>query len=203
MASADLPDNPRDLWDAEAQAFDDAPDHGLRDPQVRRAWAELLLPLVGTTGRRVADLGCGTGTLSMLLATEGGHVVTGVDFSPEMVRRANEKAAGVVPKPTFIEADAATPPFDAGTFDVVLSRHVLWAMPEPAVALQNWLDLLTPTGVLILVEGRWHTGVGLSADDCVALVRTLREDVELRVLDDPAYWGGPISDERYLVVSTL
>jgi 2-polyprenyl-3-methyl-5-hydroxy-6-metoxy-1,4-benzoquinol methylase len=61
-------DESRSLWDREALTFDDAADHGLRDPTIRRAWADLLLPLAGDPGRRVADLGCGTGTLSVLLA---------------------------------------------------------------------------------------------------------------------------------------
>ncbi|BDV32324.1 hypothetical protein Microterr_29840 [Microbacterium terricola] len=195
-------DDPRTLWDAEAETFDDAPDHGLLDPDIRRAWAHLLLPLIGGRGRRIADLGCGTGTLSVLLATEGGHLVTGVDFSPEMVRRAREKASDTAPEPEFIVGDAADPPLPLGGFDVVLSRHVLWAMPDPATALQTWLDLLTPTGILILVEGQWHTGVGLSAEECFALVSASRKNVEIRMFDDPAYWGGPVSDERYLIVST-
>jgi 2-polyprenyl-3-methyl-5-hydroxy-6-metoxy-1,4-benzoquinol methylase len=73
-----MTDDPRTLWDAEAEAFDEAADHGLRDPEVRRAWAELLLPLLDRPGLHVADLGCGTGTLSLLLAAGGGHLVTGV-----------------------------------------------------------------------------------------------------------------------------
>lgn len=191
----------RSLWDAEAEAFDDAADHGLRDPAVRRAWANLLLPLIDGRGLQVADLGCGTGTLSILLASEGGHFVSGVDFSAEMIRRAREKGDRILPKPEFTVADAADPPFTAGSFDVVLSRHVLWAMPDPAVALRNWIELLTPTGMLILIEGRWNTGVGLTADECVRIVSDLRNDVDLHVLDDPSYWGGPTSDERYLIVS--
>ena len=75
-------------------------------------------------------------------------------------------------------------------------------MPDPAAALQNWLGLLTPTGVLVLVEGRWHTGVGLSAEECFTLVSASRRNVELRMLDSPAFWGGPTSDERYLIVSS-
>ncbi len=138
----------------------------------------------------------------MLLAAEGGHFVSGVDFSPEMVRRARAKSVDTVPEPVFVDGDAANPPLEAGVFDVVLSRHVLWAMPDPAAALQKWIELLTPSGILILVEGRWHTGVGLSADACTRLVRARGRTVEVRMLDDPAYWGGPISDERYLIVSS-
>lgn len=196
-----MTEDARSLWDAEAETFDDAADHGLRDPDVRRAWADLLLPVMGGRGRMVADLGCGTGTLSLLLAAEGGHVVSGVDFSAEMIRRARKKGHRTIPKPSFIVADAADPPLQAGAFDVALSRHVLWAMPDPATALQNWIELLTPTGLLILIEGRWSTGVGLTAAESVSLVSELRNDVELRLLNDPSYWGGPTSDERYLIVS--
>ena len=191
----------RSMWDAEAGDFDEAADHGLRDPEVRRAWADLLLPLIDGRGRRVADLGCGTGTLSLLLAEEGGHFVSGVDFSSEMIHRAREKTKGTSPEPVFIVADAAEPPLTAGSFDVVLARHVLWAMPDPAAALERWIELLGPDGVLILVEGRWQTGVGLTADECFRLVSHRREDAQIRMLDDPAYWGGPTADERYLVVS--
>ena len=191
----------RALWDAEAETFDDAADHGLRDPAVRRAWADLLLPLVDGHGRRIADLGCGTGTLSVLLAAEGGHSVSGIDVSPEMVRRAREKSSGVFPQPVFTVADAAQPPLPARSFDVVLSRHVLWAMPDPAAALQNWIELLTPTGALLLVEGRWNTGAGLAADRCLQLVSRRRDDAQLQMLNDPTLWGGPTTDERYLIVS--
>ena len=70
-----MTEDARSLWDAEAETFDDAADHGLSDPDVRRAWVNLLLPLIDGRGLQVADLGCGTGTLSLLLASEGGHSV--------------------------------------------------------------------------------------------------------------------------------
>lgn len=196
-----MPDDMRALWNREAETFDEAPDHGLRDPVVRRAWADLLLPMIGSPGRRVADLGCGTGTLSTLLAVEGQHLVHGVDFAPEMVRRARVKTAQVDPRPVFTVADAAAPPLPSATFDAVLCRHVLWAMPDPSAALARWSELLVPDGVLILVEGLWSNGVGLPASECVRLVKEVRSDVELRLLDDAVYWGGPTNDERYVIRS--
>lgn len=80
------------LWDREAASFDEAPDHGLRDPATRHAWQQLVLPLIGDPPQMIADLGCGTGSLSVLLA-EAGHHVYGVDFSPEMLCIANHKSA--------------------------------------------------------------------------------------------------------------
>jgi SAM-dependent methyltransferase len=84
---------------------------------------------------------------------------------------------------------------------VVLGRHVLWAMPHPEAALREWMRLLRPDGLLLLVEGRWSTGGGLTAAETEELVRRYRGAVTVEPLDDPALWGGPITDERYLLIS--
>lgn len=190
----------RELWDAEAEGYDEPADHGLRDPAVREAWRSLLVRVVGDAPRDVADLGCGTGSLAVLLAGEG-HRVTGIDLSPAMLAQARAKAQAIEPRPVLLEADVSAPPLPPRSFDVVLSRHVLWAMPDPADALERWLALLRPGGRLVLIEGRWSTGAGLAASACVELVQARRERVELTRLTDPALWGRPIDDERYLLVS--
>jgi hypothetical protein len=77
---------------------------------------------------------------------------------------------------------------------------VLWALPDPAAALARWVDLMTPTGRLLLIEGSWSTGTGLTSDQSVALVEEAGLDATLRPLEDPAYWGKRIDDERYVVV---
>ena len=146
---------------------------------------------------RVADLGCGTGTLSLLLAEEG-YAVTGVDFSPAMVERARAKAGHVA---AFHVGDAAEPPLEPASYDVVLSRHVLWALPDPAAALERWIGLLAPGGRLVLVEGRWSTGGGLTSGQTLDLVRAAGREARLRPMPEPVFWGREIDDERYLVVS--
>jgi SAM-dependent methyltransferase len=203
--------DPIELWDAEAATFDEAADHGLRDPAVRAAWRNLLLSVLPSAPARIADLGCGTGTLTLLLAAEG-YDVDGVDFSPEMIRLAREKPpAGRV---TFTQADADDPPLEPGAYDVVLCRHVLWAMPDPAATLRRWLGLLTSGGRLVLVEGSWSTGAlrdgrraassgttGLTSARTVELVESTGREAELTMLPAAAYWGREVDDERYLVVS--
>jgi ubiquinone/menaquinone biosynthesis C-methylase UbiE len=188
-----------ELWDAEAATFDDEPDHGLRDPATRAAWLELLTGHLPAPPARIADLGCGTGTLSVLLA-DAGHRVDGVDFSPEMVARARDKAAGR-DGATFTVADAGDPPLEAGAYDVVLCRHVLWALPDREAVLDRWLRLLTDGGTVVLVEGSWSTGAGLAAAETEALLRAAGRAPTTHRLEDPVYWGGPITDERYLVVA--
>jgi 2-polyprenyl-3-methyl-5-hydroxy-6-metoxy-1,4-benzoquinol methylase len=190
----------REEWDGEAATFDDEPDHGLRDPSVRAAWRELLLSCLPAAPARVADLGCGSGSLSVLLAEEG-YDVSGLDLSDEMLTVARAKAEGAGVDVVFTQGDAASPDLEPGTFDAVLCRHVLWALPDPSAALARWVGLLRPGGRLVLVEGRWHTGGGLPARRTEELVREHRAEVTVRQLPEPVYWGRQIDDERYLVVS--
>ena len=189
-----------EYWDDEAERFDEQPDHGLRDPSVRAAWAGLLLPLMPCAAARVADLGCGTGSVSLLLA-EAGHRVRGLDISPAMVGKARLKLAASGYEADITVGDAATPPWPPASFDVVMTRHVLWAMDDPDAALGRWLTLLAPGGVLLLVEGLWWTGGGMGAGEVTDLVLRHRAEAEVVVLDDPAFWGGPVQDERFAVVS--
>ncbi len=150
----------RQYWDAAAASFDDEPDHGLRDPQVLQAWTELLRGWMPEDRADVLDAGCGTGSLSLVLAGLG-HAVTGIDFSAAMIERAEAKAVDLANRPQFRLMDAATPDFPHASFDVVVSRHVLWALPEPERVLGRWIHLLRPGGRLILIEGFWSTGSGL------------------------------------------
>lgn len=191
----------RSYWDSQAGSFDAEADHGLLDPAVRQAWAKLLLPLMPGAGCDVADLGCGTGSLSLLLG-EAGHQVWGLDVSGQMVARARTKLAAAGVSAEFAVGDASVPPRARGSVDVVLARHVLWALPDPSSALARWAGLLREPGIMILVEGLWGTGAGISADHCLDLVRAHRRSATLTVLNDPALWGREISDERYLIVST-
>src|SRR6185503_11553456 len=50
------------LWDGAAAGFDEAADHGLRDPAVRAAWRALLANLLPPAPAAVLDMGCGTGS---------------------------------------------------------------------------------------------------------------------------------------------
>jgi len=190
----------REDWDREADTFDDDPDHGLRDPVVRAAWDALLAPLLPQAPATVLDLGCGTGSLSVLLA-ERGYDVTGVDLSPRMIERARSKVAAHQVSVRLLVGDASDARGVATANQVVLARHLLWALPDPAAALDRWRTLLAPGGTLVLVEGLWGTGAGLPSADVLALVQARFRDARLRMLTDPALWGRAITDERYLVTA--
>ena len=200
MPAPDLSDVVR-FWDAAASAFDDEPDHGLRDPGTRAAWASRLAGWLPTGPWDVLDLGCGTGSLTALLA-QAGHRVTGTDLSPEMIERARTKLDAAGLRATFLVGDAADPPGDP--VDVVLARHLVWALPDPRAALARWVSLVRPGGALVLVEGRWSTDVGITAGELAAMVGPLVSGLRVESLSaDEALWGGPVRDERYALVARL
>jgi SAM-dependent methyltransferase len=180
-------------WDAAADSFDEEPDHGLHDPVVRSAWARRMETWLPTARSAVLDLGCGTGSLSLLVACQG-HRVTAVDRSPRMVEQARAKLAGTGTE--VLVGDAAHPPVGTQRFDVILARHLLWLLPDPAAALRHWFSLLRPGGRLVLIEGVWN-GTGLSAADVTALLTEHTERVHHEPLSaDSRLWGREVDDER-------
>ena len=187
-------------WDLQAGTFDREPDHGLLDPNVRGAWIDLIVPLMPPAPASILDVGCGTGSLSVLLA-QAGYDVRGIDFSEGMVATARAKAAAAGVAARFEVDDAQAPSVEPASCDVVLGRHILWALPDPGAALTCWIAALRKPGLLVLVEGRWSTGAGVTAAECERLLQPVRQEITITRLDDPALWGRPITDERYLVVS--
>jgi SAM-dependent methyltransferase len=187
------------LWDDEASTYDQEPDHGLGNPETRAAWKMLLETHLPPTPARVLDAGCGTGSLSLLMR-ESGHDVVGIDSSGAMLERARAKLEAAGQTMPFHLMDAGAPGFPPRSFDVVLSRHVLWIFDVRSV-LDRWLSLLRSGGRLLLIEGFWHTGAGLHADDIRSALRGLPGNLQQVELDDDSrFWGGPIRDERYLLV---
>ena len=91
------------------------------------------------------DAGCGTGILSLELAGRG-HRVTGIDYAPEMLALAKEKANAAGAAIRFEHADAEALPFAPASFDLVITRHVLWTLPHPEAAIIEWTRVLRPGG---------------------------------------------------------
>ncbi|THA25523.1 class I SAM-dependent methyltransferase [Streptomyces sp. RKND-216] len=217
-----ITDRITDYWDAAATTYDEEPDHGLRDAGTRDAWARRLLEWVPGPAGSVLDAGCGTGSLSLLLA-EAGHVVTGVDAASGMVWRAREKAETAGVRARFLLGEAGDPPVGDRAFDTVLARHVVWTLPDPHRALRRWVSLLRPGGRLVLVEGRWrqsaatdaapyvagaaralpwHGGVG--AEELAEAVSPLVTAVRTVPLSgEVALWGRPVDDERYALIADV
>lgn len=190
------------LWDGIAARYDGiGPDQGLTDPAIRAAWSALLDYYLPKPQCAVLDVGCGTGSLSLLLA-EAGHDVDGIDFAPGMIGVARDKAAAANSTARFTVQDASTPQFAPDSFDAIICRQVLWALPDRKAALRNWSALLRPAGRLIAIEGKFASGNGISETELIAdLPPDLPVSETLDLSAQSNLWGRHLSDQRVLVVA--
>jgi SAM-dependent methyltransferase len=109
-------------------------------------WWELFDRLVAEgdlIGKRVLDLGCGTGRLAGALAERGGQV-WGVDPSPEMLAKARANH----PRPRFKEGRAEELPFGDSWFERVVVRLALHHI-DRLLALPEIARVLAPKGQIV------------------------------------------------------
>jgi SAM-dependent methyltransferase len=203
-------------WNDHAGAYDAEPDHGLGALATREAWRGLIGRWLPAQWGDVADLGCGTGSLTALVAGLG-HSVVGVDLAGNMVERARAKSVEFAERVTIKQGDVSLPPIEPVSIDVILARHILWTLPNPVAALAHWRSLLRPGGRFLLVEGRWWSvgdedyndedrmpwAGGVRAVDLLAALERLVQRIEVLPLTDPVLWGKEIVDERYLLVADV
>jgi SAM-dependent methyltransferase len=100
---------------------------------------------------RAADLGCGVGTVTALLAElvgPKGHVV-GIDFSAAQLTLARERLNGSGANVRFVEASATDTGLPPESFDFVYCRFLLIHLPEPERVLAEMRALLKPGGILV------------------------------------------------------
>jgi SAM-dependent methyltransferase len=159
MTADSVSEEIQQFWDEDAAVYDDSPEHHPRRPHERAAWSATLRRLLPDPPARVLDAGAGTGFLSLLLAAQG-YQVTAMDLSAGMLEKLRAKAARQGLDVEIVRADAASPP--DGPFDAVVERHLLWTLPDPAVALAAWRQSV-PTGRLVLIEGTWGETTGIPA----------------------------------------
>ena len=139
------------LATGEAAAYRLAILHDLYGPGTRRVLLESGL----RGGMRVADLGCGVGTVTALLAElvgPTGHVV-GIDSSAAQLAQARERLNTDGAHIQFVEASATATGLPPGSIDLVYCRFLLIHLPEPERALREMFALLKPNGILVCEDG--------------------------------------------------
>jgi ubiquinone/menaquinone biosynthesis C-methylase UbiE len=103
----------------------------------------------------ILDLGCGTGTLSIMLKKKYPDLlITGIDGDNYMITRARKKAEINGVDITFTHAFAQQLPFEYGTFDTVVSSLVFHHLPTEIkrAALTEIHRVLVPNGRLFIAD---------------------------------------------------
>ncbi|MEV5428595.1 trans-aconitate 2-methyltransferase [Streptomyces sp. NPDC052701] len=120
-----------------------------------RPFTDLLARVPGLPGDppRIADLGCGPGNATALLADRWPTArVTGYDNSPRMLDRARAHHQGPTPgggRLDFVHADVRTwTPGPAEPHDLIISNAALQWVPGHADRFPDWIAKLAPGGVL-------------------------------------------------------
>jgi ubiquinone/menaquinone biosynthesis C-methylase UbiE len=145
-------------WNRRAPGFDTDFGHSIRTAGERAAWDRVLdLVVPARAGLDALDVGCGTGFLTFELAARG-HRVTGIDFAPAMIAEARRKAAERGVAVRLEEGDAERLAFAPASFDLVISRHLLWTLPHPEAAIDEWIRVSRPGARLVVVDGQFDAG---------------------------------------------
>jgi len=148
-----LRDEIRDYWTARAATFDQQVGHEIFSEAERQAWRELFLRHLGPgENRRALDLASGTGVIAHLL--DGlGFEVTGLDWSEAMLDRARAKAEARGARIRFVMGDAECTLEKPESYDVIVTRHLVWTLVDPKAAFKEWHSLLKPGGTVLIIDG--------------------------------------------------
>ncbi len=174
-------------FDRVANIYDQTRGHPPEVAEKVAAVAQTLLP-----AGRVLEVGVGTGRIARPLLQRG-VPVTGLDLSLNMLRKLVEQLPPG-PAPRLAQADATSLPFPAGTFQAVLSVHVLHLIPNWEQALEETRRVLAPGGVFL---------IGFDQRDSTSPISRTNDQWRViagRYLEDPNHPGPRDFDalERYL-----
>ncbi len=121
---------------------------------IDRRWRRAVIARAGELrGKRVVDLCCGTGDLSLLFAAEGAQVI-GADFTHEMVKLAPGKHAAMDPSmpAMFVQGDAQSLPLPDESMDVATVAFGIRNVESTERCLSEMRRVLRPGGKVMVLE---------------------------------------------------
>ena len=144
----------RRYWNTRAEGYSLKTAYDLQHAE--KVWLERLRPFVLASGKLdILDIGCGPGFFSILLARLG-HSVVAFDYTEGMLERASRNAAEADVSIVVRQGDAQDLPFPDETFDLIVSRNLMWNLEHPESAYAEWLRVLRLGGRLVNFDGNHY-----------------------------------------------
>lgn len=163
---AEAAEHVRELFGSIAPTYDRL-NHLLSMGLDRRWWRKASATFRDVLARpeaKVLDICCGTGDMTaalLELRPKSGEPVTGLDFSAEMLQRAETKYTGSNVR--WIEGDAMALPFADESFDLVTSAFGFRNLSNYAAGLAEIYRVLRPGGAIGILECNQPGGVSGAA----------------------------------------
>lgn len=122
-----------------------------------KATGRLMELIAPNSGDQVLDVGCGVGIAPVFMAKQFGCHVTGVDITPLMIERSEDRAAreGVGHLTEFRVADMHDLPFEDDEFDSAIAESVLTFSHDKVAAVNELARVVKPGGVVAFTEAIW------------------------------------------------
>lgn len=108
------------------------------------AIALMLLERAAAPGKKVLDIGCGTGLFSKML-TEQGYEVTSLDSNQLALDYSRKRGLS-----NLVTGDALKLPFPDNSFDAAFALDILEHIDDDRAAVAEWQRVLKPCGILIV-----------------------------------------------------
>ena len=143
-------------WTHDSDGYDELIQRQLNNRRDVSYWCHELSKVLGTKPLRVLEVGCGPGFFTVLLSRLG-HKVKAIDGAVGMIANARANVAADGQKAIVEEEDAVTLPEEENeTYDVIISRDVVWTLYDPEAAFKRWHEVLKPGGRIIYYDGNYR-----------------------------------------------
>ncbi len=141
-------------WQASAAGYGESIRKELSDE--RGKWeAYIQKHVIIEEGMKILDIGCGPGFFTILMSGKG-HETMGIDASSKMIEEAKKNAKQESANAVFKVMDCHHTEFMDNTFDLIVSRNVVWTLLEPEKAYREWYRILKPDGKMLIFDAAYN-----------------------------------------------
>lgn len=145
----------KSYWSKRAEGYSISNKESLNSNE-KEQYEEFFLKHISTDKKlKTIDMGCGPGFLAILLA-DMGYDSFAFDCTENMLLKAEENAKDLGVKVTTIKGDAQDPKIEDNTFDLLVSRNLVWNLDNPEKAYKEWIRIVKPGGKIIIFDGNHY-----------------------------------------------